>query len=439
MNALGSTMQGAQGRLLPASVPFGFFLTAAVFHVGGWGILLLDVETLPGFVGGLGAPLAALHLITLGVLAMTAFGAAFQLLPVATRRPIGAVWPIRLSCLLLLFGTLALAYGMALPEPASLALGGVLAGLGLAAGGALLAVNLVGKVSLPLVTGFLRFAVAALFTVLALGLALVAGFTGFSPIASFQGNLAMAHVVIGGFGYMTMLAMGFSYVLVPMFGLSRSPDARVARGAFWSGASAVILVSGGLLGGSLWLMNIGAATGLIAAALYLHGMSQAMRKRMRRRLGTSFVLVRTGWALLPISIILGAALQNGWLGPNGAALFGFVLFYGWLLTFLLGVLQRIMPFLASMHAAKAGGQPPLVSEISARPAPMVHAACHLVALSLVAAGIAFDLPLVATCGASIGVVGALAFLGFTLQVIRRFTHLQRTGKSSDSAMGNAYE
>ena len=39
----------------------------------------------PGFAGGLGWPLAALHLVTLGVLAMTAIGASLQLLPVATR------------------------------------------------------------------------------------------------------------------------------------------------------------------------------------------------------------------------------------------------------------------------------------------------------------------------------------------------------------------
>lgn len=439
MSALGSAMQGAQGRLLPASVPFGFFLTAAVFHVGGWGVLLLDIETLPGFVGGLGAPLAALHLITLGVLVMTAFGAAFQLLPVATRRQIGAVWPIRLSWFLLCLGTLALGYGMAAHDPAPLALGGALAGVGLALGGALLAVNVTGKVGLPIVTGFVRFAILALFTVLALGLVLAAGFSGFGPTASFHGRLAMVHVVFGGFGFMSMLACGFSYVLVPMFGLSPSPDARVARGTFWLGASAVVVVSIGLLGNSLWAMNIGAAAGLIAAGLYLQGMVQAMRKRMRRRLGISFVLVRAGLVLLPVSIVLGATFQNGWLGPNGAALFGFVLFYGWLLTFLLGILQRIMPFLASMHAARAGGQPPLVSEISARPAPMVHAVCHLIALPLVAAGIVLDLPLVVACGASIGVVGALAFLGFTLQVIRRFTHLQRAGKASGSAMENAYE
>jgi hypothetical protein len=432
-------MQGAQGRLLPASVPFGFFLTAAVFHVGGWGVLLIDIQALPGFFGALGAPLAALHLITLGVLAMTAFGAAFQLLPVATRRPIGAVWPIRLSWFLLLLGTPTLGYGMAAHDPAPLTLGGALAGVGLALGGALLAVNVAGKVGLPIITAFVRFAMVALFAVLALGLVLVADFTNFSLTPFVHGHLALVHVVVGGFGFMSMLAMGFSYVLVPMFGLSPSPDTRVARGAFWLGASAVVVVSGSLLANSLWAMNIGAAAGLIGAGLYLQGMAQAMRKRMRRRLGISFVLVRIGWVLLPISIVLGAVLQNGWLGPNGAALFGFVLFYGWLLTFLLGVLQRIMPFLASMHAAKAGSRPPLVSDMSARPAPMVHAVCHLVAITLVTAGIALDHPLVSACGASIGVIGALAFLGFTLQVIRRFTQLQRAGDASGSAMENAYE
>ena len=48
-------------------------------------------HAVPGFAGGLGLPLAALHLVTLGVLAMTAHrGQLLQLLPVATRQPGGS-------------------------------------------------------------------------------------------------------------------------------------------------------------------------------------------------------------------------------------------------------------------------------------------------------------------------------------------------------------
>ena len=47
-----------------------------------------------GFRGGLGATLASVHLLTLGILATTAIGASVQLLPVATRRTLRAVWAL---------------------------------------------------------------------------------------------------------------------------------------------------------------------------------------------------------------------------------------------------------------------------------------------------------------------------------------------------------
>ena len=81
-------MGGAKDRLLPASVPFRFFVSATVFQVLFWAMLFYAADEVPGFADGLGPVLAAVHLTTLGVLAMTAMGATYQLLPVATRQPL---------------------------------------------------------------------------------------------------------------------------------------------------------------------------------------------------------------------------------------------------------------------------------------------------------------------------------------------------------------
>ena len=69
-----------------------------VFHLlAGWRCRPAPTEW-PAFAGGLGWPLAALHLVTFGVLGMTALGAGAQLLPVATRQPapghslLAAIW-----------------------------------------------------------------------------------------------------------------------------------------------------------------------------------------------------------------------------------------------------------------------------------------------------------------------------------------------------------
>ena len=86
--AAANFLGGAKSRLLPASIPFRFFAGAVFFHVAFWLGLIWAAPEIPNFVLGPGRVLAVLHLLTLGVFAATAFGAAFQLLPVATNRRI---------------------------------------------------------------------------------------------------------------------------------------------------------------------------------------------------------------------------------------------------------------------------------------------------------------------------------------------------------------
>ena len=94
MKLAGAFLSGATSRLLPASIPLRFFGAAIASHLLAWLALLAGSEAMPRFAGGLGWTLAALHLVTLGVLAMTAIGASLQLLPVATRQPVGSIrWP----------------------------------------------------------------------------------------------------------------------------------------------------------------------------------------------------------------------------------------------------------------------------------------------------------------------------------------------------------
>jgi hypothetical protein len=106
-------------------------------------------------------------------------------------------------------------------------------------------------------------------------------------------------------------------------------------------------------------------------------------------------------------------------------LFGFLLLGGWLLTFLLGVLQRILPFLASMHVTQPRGSPPLISEIAAAWPLKVHTACHSAALATIAAAIILDHAMLTRLGAAVGLVGATAFAWFTADVLRRVVNSAR--------------
>jgi hypothetical protein len=418
MTLAATFLGGAKSRLLPPSIPFRFFAGAALFHVLMWIAVLLGFRQVTDFRGGLGPALAAIHVLTLGVLVNAAIGASVQLLPVATRRALAAVWPIKLVFWLVLPGVTILAAGMFGALMMAMVIGAILSSAGLLLFAVLLADNLRRAASMPVVAAFGWLALTCLVALVALGLALAFNYE-FALLPD-HAAAALAHLILAGFGFMGMLALGFSHILVPMFALAAAPGKRESFVSFSLAAVALAVGATGALAADTFALTLAALLGLAAAAAHLRLMWRALASGMRKRLGLSFVLVRGAWATLPLSLLVGVAALHGYAGANGPTLFGFLLLGGWLLTFLFGILQRIMPFLASMHAAPGErGTPPLLSELAASWPLKLHAACHALALAGMAAAIALDLAWLTAPAAAIGLIGALAFAGFTLDVLRR--------------------
>jgi hypothetical protein len=282
---------------------------------------------------------------------------------------------------------------------------------------ALLADNLRRAASIPVVAAYGWTALAALVLLVGLGLALAFDYEiGALPD---HNAAALAHMILGGFGFMGFLALGFSHVLVPMFALAAAPAKRPALAGFVLALTALALGSIGALADSRTVLTAAALISLAAVALHLWLMQHVLTTGMRKRLGLSFVLIRAAWLMLPATVLVGLGALHGLAGPGGPTLFGFLLIGGWLLTFLLGILQRILPFLASMHAARsASGAPRLMSELAASWPLKVHAACHLLALAGLAGAIVVDAAWLARIASTVGLVGALAFAWFTVSVTR---------------------
>ncbi len=412
----GSFLGDARDRLLPAAIPFRFFAAAAVFYVLAWAVLLAASD-LPDFTGGLGPVLAAIHLLTLGVLAMVAMGASFQLLPVATRQPLARTWPASLCFWLLSGGTVLLAFGMA--EGASLAMnsGAISVTIALLIFATLTADNLRRARGLPVVAAHGWVALIALLGVVGLGLALSFDFQhGF--LADHQA-MALLHMLLALFGFMGVLALGFSLILVPMFALSQTPPPRLGGLQLALAFLALIFVTGAVLSGIAWLFWPGIAAAMAATGIYLWQMQHVLKSGMRKRLGLSFRLIRTSWVTLPIAWLLGLVILLDLPFPNAPVGFGFVVLVGWLLTFLLGVLQRIIPFLASMHIVDENGQPVLMSDLTPELPLQVHAGLHGVAVLLCLAGIFLQSGVLVQIGAAAGLTGALAYAGFVISVSLR--------------------
>lgn len=398
----------SRSRLLPMSVPFRFFGAAAAFQCLAWLLLLAFSKEVLSFAGGLGPVFGSLHLLTLGVLAMAAIGATLQLLPVATRQPVRAIGAAKLLWWLLVPGVAAFACGAAHYRMELMGAGAMTVVAALLAYSVLLFRNLRGAKGMRVVVAHGWAALACLLGLAATGILLVARFEHGLALdyAAFRG----AHVTLAAYGFMGLLAFGLSNFLLPMLAVAPPPPART-----------------GLVVLALSMMAIGTAVagfvpqaafiGIVAAGAHVYSMERSLKARLRSPLGPAFLLVRVSWACLLGSLVLAM------LGfPGGTLLFGALLVPGWLLTFLLGVLQRILPFLASVHASGGPHGTPLISAMTPTRLLACHRYAHLAAMLLLVSGILSRQQVLVTAGSASGLAGALLFSAFFAYVVTKVRH-----------------
>ncbi|MEP6969788.1 MAG: hypothetical protein ABJA49_05050 [Betaproteobacteria bacterium] len=427
----GAFIAGAKGRLLPASIPLRYFGAAVVYHLLAWLALAAGATTGATFGAGLGWPLAALHLVTLGVLGMTVLGAGAQLLPVASRQ--AATGPHLLAAIWWLYtpGVAVLTLGMGLARPPLIAAGALVCALALLFWAQLTGRNLFGSHGMPGVVGHGWSALAALALVLLAALALVAIWLGWPAPA--RDTALMLHRVMAPYGFIGLFTLGLSYVLVPMFVLADSPPERHQL------ASLALLVLALVLAGlATWglgppvLLVWGLLAGTAAVTLHLWLMARVMRQGMRRFAGPSGMLVRLGWGGLAASLVLGWVLLLQWPLPHAGLWFGLCLIGVWQMSFLLGMLQRIAPFLAAMHAP-VGRRAPTPSALTHDGALRLHLICHICALVLLAGAFATGNHEVLFAAACLGAVGALAFATFFAVLLWRLRRPATTTPRSSHA------
>jgi hypothetical protein len=410
----GTIIAGAGARLLPPSIPYRFFFASGVYHLLGWALMLTAAVQVPVFQGGPGFTLAALHALTLGVFVMTAMGASLQIVPVVTGQSLKTLWPARLASWLFIPSVGVLVVGFASSHSEAIAAGGISLTVGLILYVSVIVRLLAQASSFKVLRYHFWLALAALAALVLIGLAMI-----FDLLSIDQDSAAMAHGTIALFGFMGLLAMGFASVLVPMFALANAPSQGYSLFVMALFSTGLIACVSAALAGQYQIVVIGAGMMLMAALAHVLSMYRVIKTGMKKKLGISFILIRISWIVFPLSIAGGIAAVSGVPFEPALLLAGYLAIFGWLLTFVLGVQQQIMPFLAAMNASTAGNKPPRLSQL-ARGAPLkIHAVCHFIAFVFVGIGIATDMETAVQAGAACGLVGASAFLWFTTDVYRR--------------------
>jgi hypothetical protein len=177
------------------------------------------------------------------------------------------------------------------------------------------------------------------------GLRSIAGFLArFDPISTMH-----AHAHLGGVGFFTMLIVGVSYKLIPMFTLSEVQSRRRA-------ICSITLLNAGLAGSFVTILlrsplKLAFALMVVSAlAVYSWEISAILRARKRRALdwGIKYFLTAI-MLLLPLSVL---AVVLSWPGlPLNTFtgqlenLYGFLGFIGVITLAIIGMLYKIIPFL----------------------------------------------------------------------------------------------
>jgi len=263
-----------------------------------------------------------------------------------------------------------------------------------------------------------------------------AGFllSGLISVASFVSHFdaisAMhAHAHLGGVGFFTMLIVGISYKLIPMFTLSEVQSRRRA-------GLSVVLLNIGLAGSfvtillrSPWKLAF-ALVLVIALGIYGWELGSILRARKRRSLDWGIRYFLTAVTLLALVSLLAVVLSwpglplNPFMGQL-ENLYGFLGLTGVISFAIIGMLYKIIPFLVwfgvySRHLGRA--KVPALSEMYSSRLQMIGYWNFLISLIVISAGTLGQSESVIRIG-SLFLVGSVTLL--VLNVGKILTHAVR--------------
>lgn len=407
----------------PLAAPLRFFLTAPLFLVLA-GLLLLAVGPDIFASRWLPATLALVHLLTIGFMLQVMIGALIQVLPVVAGvdlgQPLGVARLVHPS---LAAGCLLLAAGFLTGAPWLLRLAVVLLAASiliflLAAGRGLWRQ----ASTSPTIRG-LKLALLALLVTVGLGGALALGLAHGWPLPYVV--LSDLHAGWGLGAWAGVLLAAMAYVVVPMFQLTPGYPARpswwfppliVGLLALWSLAAAFDspLLARACQAGL-------AVSGIAFAGLTLH--LQRQRRRARADATSRYWQGGLVSAIVALAMLAAAILWPSLADlPPWTPLFAVLLVVGAFVSFIVGMLYKIVPFLAWLHlqhGIQVGLPAPNMNRLLGDAAMQRQMRAHWLAVALLGAAAFFPGWLARPAGAALAFAAAWLFWNL-LQTARHY-------------------
>ncbi|MDD4930072.1 MAG: hypothetical protein PHP85_12470 [Gallionella sp.] len=328
------------------SVPLRFFVIAPLFLI--LAAFILATNSVNPFADAHSpALLAATHCITLGFMAFIMFGAMQQILPVMIGSPMPGM--ARFSLLPLLTGTLSLAGGFVLTNPALLNLACVLLGLAFLL---FIAASLISLIRAPAKNASrvaILLSVLTLAMAVTLGIWLARGYATGLPLD--YPNIASLHIKMALGGWVMLLIVGVSYQVVPMFQLTANYPKWLSDNLAPTLFIALLLSLASTLSDATTLQALAEGVLCALAGCFAFVTLRLQSRRRRRVADATLNFFRLGMiALLCAAGFLLSAFFSGQLRTLSLIIF----ILGFALSVMLGMLYKIVPFLVWFHLFRGG-------------------------------------------------------------------------------------
>lgn len=351
--------QSAAPRVHLAAGTAGLVLWSVFLAVEGRGLA----------AGWLGNPvvLTAVHLAALAWATTVAMGAAYQLLPVAlgAPAPLSSLGYLSFACFYP--GSWLLAGGFWSGLPQLLALGGALITVGVYVFAAVVLTGVVGVRRWTPSAAFLTAAVVYLAGAVTWGLTMALDLNfGFWPL-QLSRDLGF-HLLLALGGWFSLLIIGVSYTLLPMFFLSDRAAGRTAWSVF-------ALLNVGLIGlaVAIWLGSPAARVAAVAVVwsglvLWLWDLRAILARRRRRGRDVPLRHAVAGALAMALAVTWALGMLAGLFPAGGREVLaaGYLFLVGGVSSTIMGHLYRVAPFLiwVSRYAPRVGRGPvPLVRQL----------------------------------------------------------------------------
>ncbi|AFL68789.1 hypothetical protein [Sulfurospirillum barnesii] len=321
-----------------------FFIAGIVFlSLSGVGLLSMSADSLGSF---LSLSLAAFsHLYLLGFVMMIIFGAMYQLLPVVLEAPIFSKDFAYVQFYMYVIGVALMVSGFSVSTLHLLIpYGAVITYLSMAIFCVNVFMTFYRLEKIRLIGWFLLIATLFLFVSVTLGLLI--GLTLEHGLLEIDIDAwVKAHIIGTLGGFVMMIVMGVSMVLIPMFSLSHGFS------DMWIKRALSVYTLGIALGMATFVFGLdnffkftALALMFLGMAFYLIQMVIVMRQRVRKQ--NDYWVKNSVFAWVSLSVSMLSVSVYALKGEEKfAMLFGVFFFFGFLLSFIVGHIYKILPFL----------------------------------------------------------------------------------------------